>query len=342
MMNPVTALMIVCAMFFVIALMFWPKAGLLSRWQRLRDSSLRVLMEDALKHAYDCEYRQITCSRQSIAGALSITADKASSLLDRLVRLGLVRLESDGFVLTDDGRSYALRIIRVHRLWERYLADETGVRETEWHDEAEKQEHRMTQTEAEALAAQMGNPRYDPHGDPIPTAAGEVPRLKGKPLHQMQQGVFAEIIHIEDEPVQVYSQIVAQGLYPGVRVRVIEANEERIVFEANGVEQTLAPIVAANVTVQALAETVLMQGPFETLASLKPGERGKVLGISRACRGQQRRRLMDLGVVPGTIISAELRSASGDPVAYGIRGATIALRQVQAQVVYIEKEREAA
>ena len=63
----------------------------------------------------------------------------------------------EGFELTNEGRSYALRMIRVHRLWERYLADETGLAETEWHRRAEKLEHNMTEQEAEALAASAGH-----------------------------------------------------------------------------------------------------------------------------------------------------------------------------------------
>jgi len=80
--------------------------------------------------------------------------------------------------LTSDGRSYALRIIRVHRLWEKYLADETSVSENEWHQKAEEVEHLITPEQADTLAAQIGNPVFDPHGDPIPSASGLLPSKK--------------------------------------------------------------------------------------------------------------------------------------------------------------------
>jgi DtxR family Mn-dependent transcriptional regulator len=68
------------------------------------------------------------------------------------------------------------------------------------------------------------------------------------------------------------------------------------------------------------------------------GDKGIVLGISKRCRGQQRRRLMDLGIVPGTEIEAEMKSIGGDPVAYKIRGASIALRKTQADEIHLVNE----
>ena len=95
-------------------------------------------------------------------------------------------------------------------------------------------------------------------------------------------------------------------------------------------------------TVRVLPEGEGAKGPSETLADLAPGEVGRVLDLSPACRGQQRRRLLDLGVVKGTEITAEMTSAAGDPVAYLIRGALIALRRGQAEWVLIERVETAA
>jgi DtxR family Mn-dependent transcriptional regulator len=75
--------------------------------------------------------------------------------------------------------------------------------------------------------------------------------------------------------------------------------------------------------------------PVRTLATLRPGEAAIVTGLSPACRGTQRRRLLDLGVVRGTRIEAVFRSAAGDPVAYRIRDAVIALRREQADWIRI-------
>jgi len=123
-----------------------------------------------------------------------------------------------------------------------------------------------------------------------------------------------------------------------MQIRVVSKSSERIHFIADGEEIKLAPVVAANVTVLPLPREHPMEGPFESLTSLKTGEAGVVLGISKACRGLQRRRLMDLGIIPGTVITAEFKSASANPTAYNIRGALIALRKDQANFVHIRRQ----
>jgi DtxR family Mn-dependent transcriptional regulator len=338
MVNPVNALIMFGIAVAVLAAFFLPRYGLRARWIRARRGIQRVLIEDALKHMYDCEYKNVHCTTESIAGALLISTDEAASLLTRLSTMGLLTTSDTGVLLTAEGTSYALRVIRVHRLWERYLADETSVPPTEWHSSAEQAEHRLTVEQAEALAAQIGNPHFDPHGDPIPTPAGEIPPKKGQSLLSLKKGGFGTITHIEDEPEAVYAQLVAQGLYVGMQVILIERSNERVRFSADGEEIVLAPLLANNITVAAITDEVhRITAPPDSLSSLQVGEEAKVLTISRAMRGQQRRRLMDLGVVPGTTIRAEMRSASGDPTAYNIRGALVALRKQHAQMIFIEK-----
>lgn len=80
----------------------------------------------------------------------------------------------------------------------------------------------------------------------------------------------------------------------------------------------------------------------ETLAALEPGEQATVVGLSPNCRGLERRRLMDLGLLPGTVVAAEMRSPVGDPTAFRIRGALIALRGEQAANIRISSRRQVA
>jgi DtxR family Mn-dependent transcriptional regulator len=319
----------------VISFIYWPKIGLSDRLKRWSQDTERVQIEDALKHIYDCEYRNLSCTIGSIAGNLSINTDRATKLVSRLETLGLLSTTGEVLQLTSQGRSYALRIIRVHRLWERYLADETGTNEIDWHGLAEIMEHSFTPEQADKLAAQIGNPVYDPHGDPIPSSKGDIPTKKGKPLNEMLPSEFANIIHIEDEPPAVYSQILAQGLYPGMQIRMLEVSERRVKFVANGEEVVLSPIIAKNITIGIIKSEKPIEGKFKTLSDLKVGEKGIVLGIAKVLRGQQRRRLMDLGIVPGTEIEAQLESVSRDPIAYKVRGSIVALRKQQADRIYL-------
>lgn len=306
------------------------------------DHMRRIHTEDVLKHAYDCEDRGLAMTLQSAAGMLTLSLDETARVLGALEEHGFLRSRQEVFTLTPEGRSYALRILRVHRLWERYLADETSIHEADWHREAERQEHKLTAEEVDALAAQMGNPQYDPHGDPIPSSDGVVPARKGEPLASVRAGTVARIVHLEDEPPAVYAQLVAQGVYRGMQIYVIESAPERVRFEANGEECVLAPLLARNVTVETLVEQGRERIPYRTLASLSPGQTAIVTSISPACRGAQRRRLMDLGIVPGTRVEAELGSLTGDPVAYTVRGTLVALRKQQADQILIRSLEDAA
>jgi len=336
--DPFITLLIGSGIILLAVVTFLPQKGLMARMKRTKQNTMRVLIEDALKHLYNCEYSSVSCTLNSVAGKLSISEDEAAELITRLEDMGLLTSQAETLQLSNEGRSYALRIIRVHRLWERYLADETGVDETQWHHSAEEFEHKLTQSDADALAAQIGNPVFDPHGDPIPSSSGDLPTKSGKPLTDLKFGEFASIIHIEDEPDAIYQQLVAEGLYPGMQVRMMESTKERVRFTANGEECVLAPLFAKNITVAPIKFEKAVEGKFRRLSSLKIGDKGTVLGISKALRGQQRRRLMDLGVVPGTEVVADMKSASGDPTAYKIKGASIALRKNLADRIYLLPE----
>jgi DtxR family Mn-dependent transcriptional regulator len=336
--HPLAAIAIGLAVMAAAVIVFWPHGGLLERWRAARRATGRVRSEDALKHAYDCEYRGLTCSLESIAGALDIPTDQAAGIVARLEQGSLLRSSAGALTLTGEGRSYALRIIRVHRLWEHHLADESGLKETEWHHDAELHEHSLTPAEADALAARLGNPAFDPHGDPIPTATGALPQRPGVPLTELPIGRLGRIVHVEDEPTTVYAQLVALGLHPGTQVRMIESRPDRVRFTADEEEAVLAPLLARNITVRAIGSEERIAGPHRTLAAVATGQPAVVVGIARSCRGQQRRRLMDLGVVPGTTIVPELPSVGGDPVAYRVRGSLIALRRSQAQQIYVARE----
>jgi DtxR family Mn-dependent transcriptional regulator len=338
MVDPLASLMVGLVIILFLIWVYLPGKGLLAHWKRSKKNTHRVLIEDSLKHLYNCEYNGINCTLNSVAGNLSISADEAAKVVKKLEELELITSHDSGISLTPEGRAYALRIIRTHRLWEKYLADETSVGEEDWHIAAEEIEHQITPAQADVLAAQIGNPVFDPHGDPIPSAKGDLPVKKGTALSTLRMGEFARIIHIEDEPHAIYSQLIAAGLYPGMQVKMIELSKDRIKFLANGEEVVLAPLFTKNVTIEPIKGETTVTGKFKSLSTLSVGDKGIVLGISKRCRGQQRRRLMDLGIVPGTEIEAEMKSIGGDPVAYKIRGASIALRITQADKIYLVNE----
>lgn len=334
--SPIIFLFTATIIIGLIVWFYWPDKGLYALIKRGKKNSKRVLIEDALKHIYDCETKNVTCSLNSIAGNLSISSDAAANLVAKLNTMNLIEHGSDNLILSSHGRSYALRVIRVHRLFERYLADETSVHEKDWHNIAEEKEHELSDLQVDELAAQLSNPMIDPHGDPIPSASGEIKSLPGIPLTTLKPGEFGIVTHIEDEPGEIYKQLVAENLYRGKQIRMLESNNKRIKFIANDEECVLAPVFAANITVSKIEKHEEIREDFKKLSSLKIGEKGIVIGISRKCRGQQRRRLMDFGIVPGTEVGVEMESFGRDPVAYLIRGTTVALRKNQSELIYVK------
>jgi DtxR family Mn-dependent transcriptional regulator len=300
----------------------------------------RVRLEDALKHVYMCQRRGSSCTLESMAGRLQISTSQAARILSHMAHVGLVRTEDGVPTLTEEGHESAVRIVRTHRLWERYLADRTGVPAGEWHDHAEHMEHALSAAEVDALESSLGHPRWDPHGDPIPTSAGEVPPSRGSTLLGAEAGTTVEVLHLEDEPREIYDRLLEDGLAPGDRLDVVARSDRSVRIRGDGRERELDAVVAGNITVRPLPEGERAHGRRTTLWDVAPGERAWVTGIAAACQGAQRRRLLDLGVVRGTEIVPELVSASGDPVAYRIRGALIALRREQASWIQVEKTRE--
>ena len=339
MIDPLFALLIGIGVLLVAVLVFWPQSGLFWKYQKRRELTEKVLIEDTLKYIFKCERNQKTATLESLAGALSTSQANASEILALTQARGLVDLSKNSFSLTDTGKRTATQIVRAHRLWERYLADTTGFDEGDWHQQAERLEHKLSEEEINRLSASLGHPTHDPHGDPIPTRRGEWVSHGGLPLSDLALGTPSRIVHIEDEPEVIYAQIIAEDLHPNMVVEVDETSANRIRFWVEDQEHVLAPIVAANISVVPLSEENHdLQIEGVPLDSLQPGQTGVVTGISSLSRGVERRRLFDLGITPGTPIDVEMVNPGGDPTAYRIRSSVIALRSNQARLIKVNPE----
>jgi DtxR family Mn-dependent transcriptional regulator len=322
-----------------LTLLFWPRFGVVPRWREGRRLAVRVRREDALKHILKCEANAQAPTIEGIAGLLQLAPNAVATLIAEMERGGLVTYQDGRLRLTPTGRELALHVVRAHRLWESYLADQTGVAEADWHRQADRQEHLLSAEETEALAAKLGHPTRDPHGDEIPATADDLSAHPGAPLNTAPLDQPLLIQHIEDEPPTIYAQLIADRLRPGMKIVVIEKSAQRIRFWADGNAHVLAPSLANNIEVVPLPDLKVADlYAEEFLSHLKPGQRARVLGLSPACRGAERRRLLDLGFVPGTALEIEMVSPGGDPTAYRVRGSVIALRRDQANLIRIATE----
>lgn len=334
MVNPVTALTIFFILTAVLVIIFIPKAGLFSLWKRVKSDKTKILIEDGLKFIYDLHLKNRECNKELLSEALKIKNSNLVHLIETLVKMNFINLNGNRIVLTDEGKGYAIKVVRIHRLLEKYFAEETSIKEDNWHIEAEDKEHHISDAEAEFLSARLGNPLTDPHGDPIPDKSGEYYQPENKVLLEMKIGETGAIIHIEDEPPEKYSKILLLNLHVGSRLKILNINDGEISVISEGKQISLPSALAENIYL-AQPETEITDD-LKRLSELKSDEEAMIVGISKAMRGQQRRRLLDFGFVPGTKISVRLVSLSNDPIAYDIRNTTVALRRQQADLVFIK------
>jgi DtxR family Mn-dependent transcriptional regulator len=308
----------------------------MTRFQKESSGTLRIQLEDALKHLLDCDEAGRGATVESLAGALSWKRRQAAEILGHLRGRGLATVAGDAHHLTGDGRMYALQVVRTHRLYETWLALETSTPAADWHREAHKAEHHLEATAVDALADRLNNPRFDPHGDPIPTREGHLPRRMLTSLASWPDDQPARIEHIEDEPEILFRQAEALGLAPSTRIDALRHLEDGSLAAMLEGRRIVIPA--------AIAPLIHVAGPdrednppanLSRLSDLPVGGDALVYALAPACIGPERRRLLDLGVVPGTRIRCEFASPFGSPRSYDIRGALIALRDHQADRILI-------
>jgi DtxR family Mn-dependent transcriptional regulator len=205
------------------------------------------------------------------------------------------------------------------------------------HKPAEREEHRLTAGRLDELDARLGHPRSDPHGDPIPTATGEISALGAQPLTAWPEGMPARIQHLEDEPDQIFRAITELGLHTGLTIVVTHRTPEHVAVFDGQREYRLPPLVAGNIQVVPAPAEEPAREPLLRLSDLKPGEEAEVVALDQDLQGFTRRRLLDLGLTPHSRIAAHLANAFGDPMAFRVRGTTVALRKDQASRIWVRR-----
>jgi DtxR family transcriptional regulator, Mn-dependent transcriptional regulator len=329
-----TTLWIIATIILVLAF-FVPRVGLTAIYKSWHAARQRERVEDALKHLLDREQGGRHASPESLAGTLGLPRVKVTHLITDMESQGLLETRGSELHLTAQGERWGIHIVRAHRLWERYLVDEARMPLKQIHGEANQREHLMTEAQLNELDAALGHPTRDPHGDPIPSREGKIQTVQSTPITVWQAAGPARIVHIEDEPAIAYEQILAAGLRLGQTIRIIERTPQRVVLSDGETEYRLAPTVAANVSVAALPESEVAKANAIPLHELSQNQRGEIVQLDNAVQGFTRRRFLDLGLTPGTVIYPELGNFFGDPRAYRIRGTLIALRRDQAGQIWV-------
>jgi DtxR family transcriptional regulator, Mn-dependent transcriptional regulator len=179
-------------------------------------------VEDYLKAIYQLSPEGRPASTSDIANLLALSAPSVTGMVKRLSEHGLLEhVPYKGVQLTKEGRRAALRMVRRHRLIEAYLVEFLGYSWDTVHEEAERLEHAVSDTMIERMAGALGNPTVDPHGDPIPTADGEVQELACIALSDVPIGETVEISRVQESQPERLRYIASLGLRPGVHVTVV-------------------------------------------------------------------------------------------------------------------------
>lgn len=179
-------------------------------------------VENFIKAVYSLQQQEERVSTNTLSDALNISAPSVTDMAQRLVTAGLVDYQRyKGVVLTASGREMALRVLRRHRLIELYLVRELGYALREVHEEAEKLEHAVSERFIEAIAYKLGDPNFDPHGDPIPAADGTLTQRQLMPLTELPEHVKASVSQLKSSSHEMLQHILDRGFTLDSEVEVL-------------------------------------------------------------------------------------------------------------------------
>jgi DtxR family Mn-dependent transcriptional regulator len=162
-------------------------------------------------------------STSAIAERIDVSAASASAMVKRLESMGLaVRRPYHGVSLTPAGERVALEVIRHHRLVELYLAEALGMPWDRVHEEAEVLEHAISPELSELIAAKLGNPTHDPHGDPIPTSEFKINEPPTRPLSDLEPGTHGVLVRVSDSDPAMLRYLAGRGIALGDGFEVLD------------------------------------------------------------------------------------------------------------------------
>jgi DtxR family Mn-dependent transcriptional regulator len=179
-------------------------------------------VQDYAKAVYALEARAGgAVSTNDLAERLGVTPGSVSAMVRKLSDVGLLEHEPyRGVRLTGQGRRVALEVLRHHRLLELFLAEELGMPWDRVHAEAEVLEHVISEELEQLIAARLGDPTLDPHGDPIPTAGFEIEERATNSLDELSPGAAGRFVRVSDADPEMLRYLAEQGIALGDRLEI--------------------------------------------------------------------------------------------------------------------------
>jgi len=214
-------------------------------------------VDDFIKAVYSLQQENDRVSTNTLRDTLEITAPSVTDMAQRLVKDGLVDYQKyGGVILTPEGEAMAIKIIRRHRLIELYLVRELGYELYEVHGEAERLEHAVSERFVESLAGKLGDPEFDPHGDPIPTVDGTFAQRELLPLSALPPGAQGTVARLKGTNAEMIQHIIDRGFQLNSDICVLAKDpfDGPITARVDGEARVIGHQVAESIFVQ-LAET---------------------------------------------------------------------------------------
>jgi DtxR family Mn-dependent transcriptional regulator len=211
--------------------------------------SLSPAVEDYLKAIYRLHAESGgPVTTNALGDWLGVTASSASGMLRKLDDLRLIVYEPyHGVRLSEAGQQAALAVVRRHRLLEALLAQMLGLSWDKVHDEAEVLEHALSPELCDVIAARLGDPRTDPHGDPIPARDGRVIETPSQNLDSLRPGQRGRVTRVSDRDPEILRLLMRRDIALGdvLEVRSVRPGGAVTVAARSGVHQLAARVTAA-------------------------------------------------------------------------------------------------
>ncbi|MFN3430938.1 MAG: metal-dependent transcriptional regulator [Candidatus Sericytochromatia bacterium] len=210
-------------------------------------------IQDYLKIIFKLQHGGQAASTSAIAEKLGVSAASVTGMAKKLSKMGLATHSPyHGVALTEEGRGLALEMIRHHRLLELYLQKALGFTWDKVDAEAERLEHHISEEMEAAMAAFLGDPTEDPHGDPIPTKEGYMPDVRYDRLSEVVPGKVVRIRRVKDSDPNLLRYLGTLGMYPHVIVEVVDKApfDGPLVVRVSGAQQALGAQVTDSIFVE--------------------------------------------------------------------------------------------
>ena len=295
-----------------------------------------------------------------LAEMLSISPVSVNEMCRKLQDQGLVLYRPyKGALLTPEGAQRACYILRRHRLWEVLLVEKLGFEYGKAHEIACQLEHATPNPLADRLDTFLGYPAVNPQGEPIPSADGVFPTRLLVTLAALSAGQQGYVVRCDvDDAVRAF--LDEQGIRPGASVAVIATAEDGVLVQVGEAHVSLAQSLAEaiqveesekggkhpegaqsiSISISKAEEEATMQVKEETpvhhipLNELRVGQRGIVVRVGS--KGPIKRRMMDMGLVPGTVVKVLRVAPLGDPIEFTVKGYSLSLRKSEAKAIRVE------